>query len=343
MKKLKSMLAALLAVLLLTGCGGGNPEQARRENPAPPATEAPQVEAALPGPQVDEEEVSLRNLRRDMEPSAAIGGIFYLGCYYDEPMTDAFWEMLDANGYLELYPFMNYLDLGHYVRHEGCEIYCIVPADPDAHVIVSAWDDLNYEAGPVLYESYTGEPFLVQCNASDIMPNLAVTIEDSCGNLLENYSPRLSTRDGMVTLPLPFEPLLLDFTLYYGDPMIFFDLYVPNEYYDGFDTVPAQAEFLDPDLVVQLLIEHRVLPDDVVLENYYFNYEEETLYVNFSEEFVNYVSDPDVSWETYTMVAITRSFISAFPEIKAVMYSVYGEPLTTQNYCYDYPFYWGDL
>ena len=348
MKKMKSMLAALLAVLLLTGCGSTSAPAKTKPSTEPPATKSAETvrepETALPGPQEDLGDVSLRNLRRDMEPSAAIGGIFYLGCFDGEPMTDEFWTMLGGEGYLDQYPFMQYLDLGHYVQYEGCEVYCIVPADPNAHVMVYAWDELNFELGDLLYESYTGEPFLVQGNVSDIMPNLAITIEDSYGNFLENYSPRISNRDGMVMLPLPFEPLMLDFTIYYGDPTIFFDLYVPNENYDGFDILPAQAQFLDPDLVVQLLIEHRVLPDDVVLEDYFFDYESESLYVNFNEEFLNYVSDPDVSWETYTMVAITRSFISAFPdEIKAVNYSVYGEPLTTQNYCYDYPFYWGDL
>ena len=343
MKKMKSMLAALLAVLLLTGCGSNAaPTQAPAETPAhteantEQAPQTAQPEMALPDPQEDEEERSLHNLRLEMEPSGAIGGIFYLGCFDGEPMTDEFWAMVEENGYLERYPFLKYMDLGHYIQTEGCEVYCIVPADPDASVAVTTWDEVNYLPGDVLYDCPTGEPILVQCNVSDIMPNLAVTIEDSYGNLLENYRPCISTRDGTVQLPLPFEPLMLDLSIYYGDPVIFFDLYVPNESYDGFDTVPAQAEFLDPELVVQLLIEHGVLPEDAAIEDYYFNYEEETLYANFNEEFLNYVSDPDVSWETYTMVAITRSFISAFPEIKAVKYSVYGEPLTTQNYCYDY-------
>ena len=341
MKKQKSLLAALLSVLLLAGCTGEPaPTQAPTEAPAPTVqtTEAMPETAAPPV-----EDNSLADLRLEMEPSDAIAGIFYLGCYDGEPMTDDFWAMVESGGYLDRYPFLRYLDLGHYVQHQGCEVYCVVPADPAAHVTVSAWDEVNFETGPVLYESEQGDPFLIQCNVSDIMPNLAITIADSRGNLLDSYMPGISLRDGTVILPTPYEPLVLDLTIYTGDPVIFFDLYVPNEQYNGFDTIPAQAEFVDPALVIQLLIEHHVLPEEVVLEDYYFDLDEEALHVNFDQVFLDYVSDPDVSWETYTLVSITRSFISAFPEIKAVYYSVYGEPLTTVNYCYDYPFYWGDL
>ena len=157
---------------------------------------------------------SLRDIRQEMVPSGAIAAVFFLGTYEGEPLDDAFYRDPGRQDYWEGRPFMNEITPGQYAQTAGMEVYCIVPADPMASVKVTEWDESGEKpvAGKVLYESKTGDPFFVQGNISDIMPNLAVTIKDSYGAVLDQYHPAISLKDGSVALPGEDQPLVLDMT-----------------------------------------------------------------------------------------------------------------------------------
>lgn len=190
---------ALLLALTLAGCGSPKPA----ETTAAP-TEAPTIQTVTQAP--DE----LEQLRQEMEP--AIAGVVFLGYGENGLESQEIRDNILEKGYDVRFPFLR--DLDRIVQTDGYELYCIIPADPAASVDVYQWDAETGTTGEPLYQSSDGEPFLLLCNVSDIMPNTVVTILDSSGNLLELYSPGLSLRDGCVYLPGEDQPVVLDFTTY---------------------------------------------------------------------------------------------------------------------------------
>lgn len=222
-------LAAVLA-LSLTACGPKDDTDASKSDPAGSGSASASqsqsdaggstsqkedpVPTPDPTPAPSPAEESLDAIRMEMEPSGAIAGIFFLGVHDGEPLDDAFYTDADRQGYFEGRPFMKEITMDQYARNVGSEVYCIVPADPNAKVKVTAWDEAGEKPveGDVLYESENGAPFFVHGNASDIMPNLSITITDSFGNTLEKYHPCISLKDGTVNLPADDQPMVLDMT-----------------------------------------------------------------------------------------------------------------------------------
>ena len=159
----------------------------------------------LPDPAAE----SLAQIRSDMEPSAAVAGVIYLG-YTGSMLGDSdFFDNLDNQSALEEYAFIREIDYDHYIKNDGGEVYCIVPADPYAVVEVMTWNLDEDVPETMVYQSMFGEPILIQGNASDIMPNLAVNILDNYSNELYYYRPHLSLQDGTVATPYD-GPLVLD-------------------------------------------------------------------------------------------------------------------------------------
>ena len=210
----KKVIACILSAALLaamTACG-------QPEAPAPtagPAAAPSAVPAATPAPSPSPDAQSeLTGLREQLEASGAIAAIVNLG-YHDGPLlTDAFFERPEMAQYLTQYPFLAEIGPEACAAAEGGEIYCMIPADPACTVTVTEWDDLTAQAGAVLYQSKTGCPFYVQGNVSDIMPNLAITMQDSQGRSLTQYHPFASLKDGTIVLPAEGQPQVLDLTQY---------------------------------------------------------------------------------------------------------------------------------
>ena len=78
----------------------------------------------------------------------------------------------------------------------GWDVYCIIPKHSDAQVSVKGVAlDENAELSETdeLY-SGAGEPILLYCNISDILPNALVTV--SCHGKTVSFNPHLSARDG---------------------------------------------------------------------------------------------------------------------------------------------------
>ena len=196
-----------------------NPEttQVSANNTEPSETSAAtapvqETTAAPTEPQQDE---SIVKLRQEMEPSACVAAIFFLGCYEGDPAEENFIPFLEKQGYLEEYAFLEDIPQERMARNDGYEVYCIVPFDPQASVRVTQWDETDSAGveGSVLYEAQDGAPFLIQGNVSDIMPNLSVSIKDHFASNLVNYHPHISLEDGRVALPGDSEPLILDMSL----------------------------------------------------------------------------------------------------------------------------------
>ena len=177
---------------------GGSSSQQQDPKPTPDPEPTPD-----PAPTPSPAEESLDAIRMEMEPSGAMAGVFFLGVNEGDPLDDAFYSNPDRAGYFEGRPFMKDIPLDRYIQTAGMEVYCIVPSDPYSTGKVTEWDEAGEKPveGKVLYESSNGAPFFVQGNASDIMPNLSITITDRFGHTLESYHPSISLKDGSVSLP----------------------------------------------------------------------------------------------------------------------------------------------
>ncbi len=155
-------------------------------------------------------EEQLSDFRKTLSESGSIAGVCFMG-YTESSDSDA--EKL----YGEEYPIVSDIPAERQIICEGSEYYCIVPADDSIAVKVCQWyfdenDDYTGKAGKVLYESRTGEPVLIRCNAMEGIPNIIVTVSSGGGEYQE-FNPQRSLENGKVLLPQS-EPFVADLTDY---------------------------------------------------------------------------------------------------------------------------------
>lgn len=200
MKNLK-LLAALLALAIgLAGCGNGSstpsskPEN-RLDGDNMIASNTQKQEYEEP-----EDVAYMRLLAGEDEYRACV---LYLGGSYE--ITTDVQQVLDSQqGLRELWGFVYDIPQDHWVvaPDGGCDLYCIFPQDPDSTLFVyeaTLTDDAEkpLQRGKQLYYSEDGQPILLLCNISDIVPNTEVELYPSTGEELV-FSPFLSGENGHV-------------------------------------------------------------------------------------------------------------------------------------------------
>ncbi|MBR5502597.1 MAG: hypothetical protein IKV55_06155 [Oscillospiraceae bacterium] len=188
MKRMYKQIAALLLLcaLLLTGCGG----KGGSNNPGP----KPQTP--------DAGETALASLRSELAAEGMALGVAYLGGYFAGDELD---ELLEERGLTDVFPFLEDMDeySDTFVQGAGYELYLIVPAAENTEVSVKTLllyeDGVDYyfETGEELYWDTVGNPIVVLCNESDILPNIEVYLADDAGPVY--YSPQLSGMDGRLS------------------------------------------------------------------------------------------------------------------------------------------------
>lgn len=136
-------------------------------------------------------EQSLGELREQARAAGCYAAVAYLG--YGNTMD----AVVSSSSAATAYPFAAKIDPMQQVFTEGNEVYCIVPAqytDTTITVTELGLDETgNLIPTSTLYSGF-GNPILLQCNVSDIMPNVLVTIQQ--GNATYSFSPYQSLRDG---------------------------------------------------------------------------------------------------------------------------------------------------
>ena len=200
MKNLK-LLAALLALAIgLAGCGNGSSTPSSKpekmldgDNMIASNTQKQEYEEP-------EDVTYMRLLAGEDEYRACV---LYLGGSYE--VTTDVQKVLDSQTDLrQLWGFVYDIPQDHWVvaPDGGCDLYCIFPQDPDATLFVyetSLTDDAEnpLQRGKQLYYSEDGQPILLLCNISDIVPNTEVELYPSTGEELV-FSPFLSGENGHV-------------------------------------------------------------------------------------------------------------------------------------------------
>ena len=206
MKKAMALLIAAAMICALASCGSGT-DQTQHQ----PETEAETKDDAL------------RSLCKTIADSGCQMGVAFLGTM-DEGDTDVL-QWLKDSGSVERFPFLADIAAEAVVTQPGNEVYCIVPADKEDTVTVRIYDPLSSATpvGQVLYESTEGTPVCLRGNASEIMPNLEVTVSGENGEAV--YQPFISLKDGTVSTETA-EGNVYDFTPNEaGDVVYFTNLY----------------------------------------------------------------------------------------------------------------------
>ena len=200
MKNLK-LLAALLALAIgLAGCGNGSSTPSSKpenrldgDNMIAPNTQKQEYEEP-------EDVTYMRLLAGEDEYRACV---LYLGGSYE--ITTDVQKVLDSQqGLRELWGFVYDIPQDHWVvaPEGGCDLYCIFPQEAQATLFVyeaTLTDDAEnpLQRGKQLYYSEDGQPILLLCNISDIVPNTEVELYPSTGEELV-FSPFLSGENGHV-------------------------------------------------------------------------------------------------------------------------------------------------
>ena len=212
MKRLK-LLAALLALTIgLAGCGKGSSASSSKPEKMLDGDNMIASSSAKQEYTEPEDVTYMRLLAGEDEYRACV---LYLGGSYE--ITTDVQQVLDSQTDLrELWGFVYDIPQDHWVvaPDGGCDLYCIFPQEAQATLFVyetSLTDDAEkpLQRGKQLYYSEDGQPILLLCNISDIVPNTEVELYPSTGEELV-FSPFLSGENGHVVQA----DGVCDFTIY---------------------------------------------------------------------------------------------------------------------------------
>lgn len=155
---------------------------------------------------------TLEDLREKMNSEDKRYGVAYLGCGYDRfPLMNS---TKIGKKYQEKYPFLSEVPIVNCVDCSGDELYCVVPADAGAKIMVYHYEMDGCEQwrkGEVLYEG-TPECILLAANCSDLYPNTCVVIQCMDGEQFE-FIPKVSLMDGCLC-PGNNQEIIYDFSDY---------------------------------------------------------------------------------------------------------------------------------
>ena len=203
MKNLK-LLAALLALTIsLAGCGGSSKGSSASSSKPEKMLDGDNMTAPSTQEQEYEEPEDVAYMRLLAGEDEYRACVLYLGGSYE--VTTDVQKVLDSQPDLrQLWGFVYDIPQDHWVvaPDGGCDLYCIFPQDPDATLFVyetSLTDDAEnpLQRGKQLYYSEDGQPILLLCNISDIVPNTEVELYPTAGEELV-FSPFLSGENGHV-------------------------------------------------------------------------------------------------------------------------------------------------
>ena len=209
MKRLPLLSALRCTALLLAACAARPQGEAPGVPEPPPAVQPqePPEESAAPE---NEEIAALRAMARDADCLCAMT---YLG--YGTNIAGFLRETDEGKALREAWPFLTEIPPQQYVEYEGDEIYCVIPADPEAVISVHAVsidDGGAVREGTQLYRGQHGQALLLRGNVSDIVPNVSVTVSEPDGGSC-TFQPALSLKDG--SLGVSEGDGVLDFTIRY--------------------------------------------------------------------------------------------------------------------------------
>ena len=270
---------AILGSLLLTGCSGKlAPNTEMKGNTTIPTTVIPETQD------------SLEVLRGEMAGTSCTFAVAYIGDSYGQGEQDFDVLLNDlAPELCRQWPFVAEIPTEDIVDLGWGEIYCIIPADPEATVRICGAEentDGYWEYSHVLYEKAGGAPVLLVCNRNEYYPDTQVIITSAgvetywCPQLDKYYRPAPTTKESG-------ESLFLDISSYQE---LFAQKYWNIAGWDGF-RLPVKE-----DLVGKAWgFEGTALYDDYVT-TYLLAFDEGTAFIRWNDGIENHEIH-DIPWE----------------------------------------------
>jgi len=257
-------------------------EESKEESSESETEEAPEEDPSI----------SLHNLRQAMTETTNLFAVAYIGFnpvedphdIYDfvEQCTPQLWQNL---------PFLSAIPSENFVGDGYGELYCIVPADPNATVAINrgTWDSAGETTyNEVVYRSESGDPIYLHCNSTGFEPDMQITITDSNGNTVVWYPMLDDTRHTAQLLTDDGNELIHDFTPYAESLAILYHAMEESGW-----TQPTAEDLLD----TCWRLEDYIISSDCYA-TYLLTFNEGTLYVRWNdgidEEDHEY---PDAAWE----------------------------------------------
>ena len=217
MKKRKRLAAVLLSLSLLftMGCSGERPEKSIADI----TKKSDETTAAETGGRIPDD-ASLASLRQAMTGTPQLFAVACFG-YHDTIDSDL---PVDPYEVMQEYtpqlcadlPFLLEIPRERIVGEYG-ELYCIVPLDEDATVVVTkgTWDgdSEQYLYEQFLYYGNSGEPILLFCNNAGFEPDTQVYLSGPSGETV--WYPQID--DNQCAMPLRndnWDDLFFDFSSY---------------------------------------------------------------------------------------------------------------------------------
>lgn len=211
------------SMLLITGCDvlspflGTKPTGSTVPTGSTETTQGGFVETVPTQQPTVDAESSLNALRQAMVGTTQTFAVAYFGWGNIEAPKDVFdWMMNCAPQLCSDLPFLLSIPEEKVFGQTG-DIFCIVPANPDASVAVYRrnWDtEDEYEYSEHVYISKAGDPILLLCNYNGLEPDTEVIITDPDGTQTVWYP---QTNSELFVMPLyndHWDTLFFDFTSY---------------------------------------------------------------------------------------------------------------------------------
>ena len=193
----------LLLVSLVCGCErktgktNSNPDGSQHQNGQ--LVTIPGNNKIADDDKAEAEASELAILQKQIGQNSYRAGVALLG-YVDSElsMTDLS-IYLEANAFIEIYPFLS--DAAYFMT-EGQELYAIVPPNDKGRITVYAseiTEEGEYidEKSTPLFQGKPGEVLVLRCNFSEIYSNVLISVTDG-GSAME-FRPSISLKDGHLT------------------------------------------------------------------------------------------------------------------------------------------------
>lgn len=116
--------------------------------------------------------------------------------------------------------------------------------------------------------------------------------------------------------------------------MMTYQVYLPNDNADGFDTVTVEVAYIDHVSVLQELQSRGALPESVVINS--FSSEGTQLNIDFNRAFADLICSMGTAGELMITGSVVNTYLSAF-QAESVFFTVDGEILESGHVVYDFP------
>ena len=184
MKKIISILSALLILLTFSACGS-------------------------------DKSMSLDDVKKQITDDGKLCGMIYLGKYES---VKEFTEKFSDSHYSEKYPFLKDVTGDKLIEaNEGKMFFAIIPADNKSLLAVNKYDgdgesDYFY-MGDELYVAQDGAAIIIKCNLSEASPDTLVTVVKGDGSRAE-FCPSVSGKGDKSALTAEQQKTVYDLTDY---------------------------------------------------------------------------------------------------------------------------------